>query len=282
MAFLLIRDHIDWENFLDYRLLWVMLLFYVGTTIFATVTAYRLKFHLYQLPVSRNAVSTFLGCLFFWSYYFAYFIRNRDLVTMGNCVAKQGNFARHNNGSGWAVLWSVGWFFASAVCIPSMMISPMRANENAAVAMLETYAGAQNEFRSKGYAAIAGNSSYKTGYCDTLSRLYYGKDEQGTPLALIPQKMADSYANQTQGALRMATHGRYRYMQDPYVENHKLWPSQFGLVAIPKGPKRSGHNMFWIGTDGKVLKRFDEIEPERFTEEESPFHPEGRELWIER
>lgn len=64
--------------------------FYSITVVMATYISYKLKFYKYDLPVVRGPWSAFLGCLFFWRYFFPHFIENRGLVARKNAVVRDG------------------------------------------------------------------------------------------------------------------------------------------------------------------------------------------------
>lgn len=290
MAFMLMPGMENWEGFDEYAGVLLPVAFYAGTTVWATVSAYRLKLKQYYLKGACDACITFWGCLFFWIYFFPSFVRNRKLVMAGEADRRVEGGPRGAGCGAYftALSWWMVWCVIMAVQIPCMVSSPVRAFEASAVALLKKYGEAQIHFQAMDRATLEKDTPYPTGYCDNFRYLYYGKDAEGKLLELIPERAANAFAGPTRGKPlrggvtdKPGVYRGYVFLEDPYVAENGLWESQFGLVAYPKN-FRSGTNVFWLGTDGILLYRYATVDGLNLLKvEESPLHPDGRKLWEE-
>lgn len=279
--------NIYWDNLTEYWLLFVSLAFYMGTTVLAVVIARRLKFHQYDLKTVYSVSSALLGLLFFWSVCFLCFLRNWELVATGKAPLRDAKFRINGEVYLYAALWTAICTIVLAIALPSMLQSPRRAREATAVTCLRNYASAQSTLGVQKSASTGGDTGRESRYCDNFRNLYYGKDDKGNRLVLIAPAMADAFAGPTQGTptpedaqLTSVPYQDYVYLEDPYVVNNRLWENEYGLVAYPVRPQRTGYHVFWIASDQTVLKRkSNETTFRLLSEEESPLHPEGRKLW---
>lgn len=287
---------VDADTFTQYGLLWLTLLVHCGTTIYATVTAYRYKFREYSLDVVKGIPSAFFGCLFFWPYAFFNCLHNRQLIENGEAPPRSAGHPRRGIIAA-AVTWNIVSIFLFLVAVPAMTVSPVRVNENATISMMKKDRDAQLRFRSENLGSGEAGANLESGFCPSFRALYYGKDETGEPRALIPQEMADAFTktvSDVPGADALpgkpVAYKEHYYCDDPYVTANGLWQSQFGLYAYPKRPNLTGTNVFWIGEDGHIRWRdYNDMfgrdhngkHTGQFTAEHSPLHPEGGKLWEE-
>ena len=92
------------------------------------------------------------------------------------------------------------------------------------------------------------NFGGRFGYAGDYSQLYYGVDGAAL-LKLIAKEFADARAfADNQG------YEGYVFMEDENL-NGDDWLHNFGLVAMPYSPGRTGRNIYWIGTEGVVYYR---------------------------
>ena len=275
------------DNFTEYWLLFISLVFYVGTTIHAVTVARRLEFYKYELKTAYNVPSVLLGCIFFWIICLPCFHRNRELVSAGKAPFRSGNSTARRVVYLEMAVWTAVCYVWLAIVLPSFLQSPRRANEARAVSCVRSYGTAQDSLRNLKPGVVPDGTGDETRYFDNFRNLHYYRNEKGNRLALVSQAMADAFAGPTGGAptpedatsVSKAYEG-FVFLEDPYVANNHLWESEYALVAYPARPRRTGDNLFWMCSDGEVLKRKCEDKNFRLlTEQESPLHPDGRKLW---
>lgn len=286
-SLLVILPELYWDNLFDYPFLWAAIAVHLGTTIFAAVTAHRLRFHKYHLKGAGSAPGAFFGCLFFWLAGFPLFLSNRHRIANGTAPLRKASDRRHTGFFHETLIWAVLWAILFGVAFPSIITSRHRLEQGFAIRMLKRYARAQSIFKTENIASVPGNTKNKSGFCDNFRNLYYGKDRSGKRAGLLYKDVADAYAGPAMGMPTPAPHADipkafkgFCYLEDPYVAANALWETEFGLVAYPQTKRPHDYQLFWIGRDGRVLTcRYESGRLNLLTADQSPLHPEGQKYW---
>lgn len=285
LALLFFNRDIHWETIDDFYPLLLLPAFFFAMAVAAAIIARRYKFSKYRLEYVDSAHAAFFGFLFFWIFAVWWFLENLPLVRSGAAQPLVGPGPKGKGILLPCLVWSIVWFLLVGFQLPSTIQSPMRVHELEAILMLRRYADAQTRFLADKLAEVPGNAGAGAGYCDNFRNLFYGKDEKGEPLALIPREMADAFAGPGTPAPGGATavsksFKGYVYLEDPFIVNRGLWGSRYGLVAYPIRPGGTGTKLLWIGEDGTVLSSSCwDREHTLLREDQSPLHPKGRNLW---
>ena len=286
LTLLSVWSDLYWDTLSYYPVLWLSLLFHLGTTILATVVAHGLKFREYRLHIATNAWTVLLGCLLCWSLFFLFFLENFEQVASGKAMRrdqpqpKPGRWICPDVALGLAGIFIIYGIWG--MMAPAQMRSRLRINESRAISLLKRYATGQDTFRK---ITAGGDAGVGERYCDDFRRLYYGENAQKGRLELVPRQMADTLtAFSGDDRETAARYGRpcrdigYVFLEDPYITQNSLWETRFGLVAYPLRPGTSGSWIFWIGEE-HVVKccAIDQTGP--LSAEQSPLHPKGAALW---
>ena len=245
----------------------------------AAILARVFRFRDYRLSGITNAYDAFLGCLFCWPCCFPWFLYTLWNVLTGRAEPGKAEKARLDAALG-VLAFLFCSYFLSCILLPSILQSPLRANEAAAANALKQYAAAQNALKQAGARE----------YCDNYRNLYYDPAVAKASGGHVPKKMADAFASSRpnsptagQPAADPAPSHGYVFFEDPYISGQALWPETFGLIAYPAKPWRTGRHVFWIGGEGNVF--FWEIPKdtehlELFAPEASPRHPQRDKQWL--
>lgn len=131
------------------------------------------------------------------------------------------------------------------------------ANEETAISALKAYATAQVTFQVGKLNERSDAGAKGKFFCDNFRNLYYGRVD-GKEIQLISLAMADAFAGRTTGKDTVGNAGKtaipykgYLFLEDPGMLGKA---DQFGLVAYPAQYGVTGNTIYWIGTEGEVLK----------------------------
>lgn len=272
--------------FLPPAAFWCLLALYLGTTVWASREARRLRFPDYELFLIRGGRGAFYCCLLCWHVCFPVFLRNRRQVKKGVARPRSPTEPEKPNDALKALLVIQAYALFASAAIPGCLPSQIRVNEEFAVAALKRYGTAQVQFQRARAGATPGLTAAGRGYCDNFRNLHYGPDPKGKPLRLIDKDFADAFgrpAPATGGASgeSVPRHG-YVFVDDPYLTERRLWDAEYGLFAVPAQPGKTGWSMFWIGKDDRVLRHNLPVGEETPTvrPEDSPFHPGAGSEWL--
>lgn len=265
------------DSFVAHPLPWSCLIVYLATSVWAGVSAYRLKFREYPLAGAADAPNALFGCLLFWPYGFASFLNNRFMVRN---FMKTGMFETRRtgrpSGKAWptALIWAIAWAIIMSAAIPGIMPSRLRLNQHAATASLLAYAEAQKKYVAEGNAS----------FCAVARELHYGTDSRNRRRGYLPEKLANAIADTPENDRPHAESAMYRgyvYFIDPFVATNGLWNTEFGLFAFPASPGRTGYMLFWTGREGLYAHGLpNTASPEEWiVPENSPLHPNPGIKW---
>lgn len=174
----------------------------------------------------------------------------------------------------------------SAIAIPSLMRSRMKANEANAVMALRAYATAQVTFQSGKQGRASTNSlAGIVGYCDNFRNLHYGNPvievrghsysiDASVNLALVNQAFADAFGGPSlsgaasvntgipkAAALVATAFQGYLFLEPAELDTPPALPGgaattqfthTFALHAVPARSSATGENAFWVGLDSTV------------------------------
>ena len=159
----------------------------------------------------------------------------------------------------------------SAIAIPNLLQSRIRANESTAVTAIKNYVSAQVTFQVGRQGRNSVNTATPNGYTTNYRNLCFGIAFGGTTgdgnLLLISQAHADAFvdepgsgggaANNT-GLLQPAP-ARASYQGYHFNEPATLIPNFFELnfaqVAAPANTNSTGNNFYWVGLEGTVYMK---------------------------
>ena len=145
----------------------------------------------------------------------------------------------------------------------------IRSRELVAQICLRKYATAQLTFALGKQATIPGNTSPGLGenaYADNFRNLFYGADDDGQWLHLVPESMADAYLvdNALSGAptlnegadRKAAPHHGYLFVEDLTGDVPAAkYDSWCTLMAIPVELGATGRYVYWINQEGVVYSQ---------------------------
>lgn len=252
----------DFHSIVEYPDRWLCFALYLGTAVWATYEAWRLKFSEYRLNGVVNAPATFAGCFCLWSLFFPWFLVNRWKVLDGKVQSWPESQRRKSSSAGaWLSILICGGIslLFTATALPSMVQSIVKANSATAVSSLAEYRRAQETIRAKNRIAKEAGNNENAGFVDNFRNLHYSVDMQGNPVSLIGKKMADAFAAPPKGRptrenapIESTPYKGYVFHEDPYLTEHSLWNENFALVAYPVYPGRTGFEIYWVDSKGDV------------------------------
>lgn len=268
----------------------------LGSSAYACLVAYKMKFYAYRLNGAKDVFSTLVGGVFFWCFYFPSFLNNYYLV-------KNKKIEKHTEESLLKasqnfrvifaiIIWNTLWFMPALQIIPSVtsrtMIRQAKQNDySSAVEGLKSYYNAQVIFNSPSFKVSSGISFNSNGYCDNFRNLYYGLNADRKPIEILPKEIADAFIGRPCGLPTMGDGekhaSRYKnffYKDDPYICVNNLWDNQFGFYAIPATIYDGTSKLLWIGVDNVIMCTsitMDDVL--NLSAEDSPRHPSCRRRW---
>ena len=225
------------------------------TSVLALIVSYKKRFYKYELKFTSTPSLTFVGCLFFWPFFITYFLWNWHKISNGTASLRTERYSeKHGTSLILIMLWGILWFIPWLAILPEATISKNTNRNRVAFKLLfQEYCNAQEQFKSRQLSKIEGNTLNYEGYCDNYRNLFYGIDLDGSPLKLIYKKFADAFAGPTYGAPTTNNHQTspviykgFLYLEDPYISENRLWEKQYGLIAYPQDPRKSGNIMIWV------------------------------------
>jgi hypothetical protein len=166
--------------------------------------------------------------------------------------------------------------------------------ESAARSALLGCARAQQAFRSRKLGQVRWNAKTPSPerFCDNYRNLYYGVDEQGKRLELIPKGVADAFFRPTVGApnaigaptvgnapATSKPYGDYVFFEDPALASDDLGEN-FALIAHPAESNGWRYTVYWIDREGLMLQRdvLPQASPDEFNPSDSPLVA-GKDAW---
>lgn len=268
----------------------ISLAIYFGSVLFATLVSVVFKFAKYNLEGPATGVSTFICCLLFWPVAFLFFLINFFSIVASTATARTPEQRSYQSSHAF-ILLSLFIGIIAAIAIPCLLPSRIQANETNAIASLREYYAAQAQFMKGRFYTIPGNTNTGSEFCDNFRNLYYGVDDKGEQLRLISKTFADAFIFQKQGTptvgnptAEASPFQGYLFIEDPYIVNNGLSGKSIGLLAYPFEYRKSGYNVYWIGSEGVVYQRnFGEkgdLESRLIKGAQSPLSLEAQDNWV--
>lgn len=273
----------------------LMVAAYLGTVIFAAISANSLQFYRFSLSGVNRGIIALICCFFLWIVAFPWFLFNRYKVKGNMAVPKHPMQGMPVSTILLLVITGMGFLFVpiiAAIAIPNLLASRIMANEAMAIHSLKSYGTAQNTFKTLKLGEIAGNNKNTSGqYCDNFRNLHYGKDTKNNPIVLINKVFADAFAGPSTGAeangdapSSAEPYSGYVFLEDPFIAKNGLAGKTFALVAYPAKPGATGRNIYWIGEEGIVMMRPCKTDSGSYLtaidSDDSPLSPNGALDWF--